>query len=194
VASFAEGFRDSQEKFHEVTGTDNPDLFEFRQRGGKMITYHGWSDQLIFPRGSIDYFKRVVAANGGLERVRGFDRLFMVPGMNHCAGGAGADNFGQSGVVPVSLDPEHDAVVGLMRWVEDGIAPDHFIATTDPQPLHAAENPINPATFTRLLCPFPEVARFKGTGDPNSAANFVCVGRESREHDRDRDHDSDDRD
>jgi hypothetical protein len=104
-------------------------------------------------------FDRVVAANGGLDRVREFDRLFIVPGMNHCAGGAGAVNFGQSGVVPVSLDPNHDAILALQRWVEEGIAPDDFIATTDPQPLHARENTTDPATFTRLLCPFPEVAR-----------------------------------
>lgn len=191
VASFAEGFRDSQEKFHRVIGTDNPNLFEFRRRGGKMITYHGWNDQLIFPRGSIDYFMRVVDANGGLEDVREFERFFMVPGMNHCAGGAGAVNFGQSGVVPVSLDPEHDAVLALQRWVEEGIAPDAFVATTDPPPLHAMENPVNPESFTRLLCPFPEVARYKGTGDPNSAANFVCVGKE-RKHDRDEGGDRDD--
>ncbi|HEX6840618.1 MAG TPA: tannase/feruloyl esterase family alpha/beta hydrolase [Stellaceae bacterium] len=190
VASFTTGFRESQEKFHEVTGTDDPDLSAFRHHGGKIITYHGWTDQLIFPRGSIDYFDRVVAANGGLQRVRDFDRLFMVPGMNHCAGGAGAVNFGQSGVTPVALDPEHDAVLALQRWVEQGVAPDSFVATTDPQPLHAAENPTNPATFTRLLCPFPEVARYTGTGDPNSAANFACVGDE-RKHGGDRDDDHD---
>jgi hypothetical protein len=193
VAGFAEGFRDSQEKFNDVIGTDDPDLTGFRAAGGKIITYHGWTDQLIFPRGSINYFDRVVAANGGLDRVRNFDRLFMVPGMNHCAGGAGAVNFGQSGVVPVSLDPEHDAVLALQRWVEEGIAPDHFTATTDPQPLHAQENPTDPATFTRLLCPFPEVARFEG-GDATSALSFVCVGPEpGRDHDRDDgdDHDHD---
>src|SRR5262249_32488522 len=54
VASFAAGFRQSQEKFHDVIGTDDPDVFDFRLRGGKIITYHGWTDQLIFPRGSLD--------------------------------------------------------------------------------------------------------------------------------------------
>jgi len=162
-------------------------LSHFRHRGGKIITYHGWTDQLIFPRGSIDSFDRVVVANGGLERVRDFDRLFMVSGMNHCAGGAGAVNFGQSGVVPVSLDPEHDAILALQRWVEEGVAPKAFIATTDPQPRHAAENPTNPATFTRLLCPFSETGRYKGSGDPNSAANFVCVGDERERHHGDND-------
>jgi hypothetical protein len=93
VASFEEFFRDSQQKFHEVIGTDDPDLSAFHRHGGKVITYHGWTDQLIFPRGSINYFQRVVDANGGLERVRQFDRLFMVPGMNHCAGGGGAGHL-----------------------------------------------------------------------------------------------------
>ena len=185
TAGFEAGFRELQEKFHDVIGTDDPDLTEFRRHGGKIITYHGWTDQLIFPRGSIDYFDRVVAANGGLDRVREFDRLFMVPGMNYCAGGDGAVNFGQSGVVPVSLDPNHDAILALQRWVEEGIAPDDFIATTDPQPLHAQENTTDPATFTRLLCPFPEVARFMG-GDPDTATSFACVNEE-RKHDHDRD-------
>ena len=152
---------------------------------GGVATATAWTDQLIFPRGSIDYFDRVVAANGGLDRVREFDRLFMVPGMKHCAGGAGAVNFGQSGVVPVSLDPNHDAILALQRWVEEGIAPDDLIATTDPQPLHARENTTNSATFTRLLCPFPEVARFMG-GDPDTATSFECVNEE-RKHDHDRD-------
>jgi Tannase and feruloyl esterase len=69
VASFAQGFAKSRQKFHQVLGTDNPNLSAFRKLGGKIITYHGWSDQLIFPGGSIDYFKHVVAANGGLEGV-----------------------------------------------------------------------------------------------------------------------------
>jgi hypothetical protein len=183
TASFETGFRQSQAKFHAVIGTDDPDLSRFRAYGGKMITYHGWADQLIFPRGSIDYFNRVVAANGGLKRVREFDRLFMVPGMNHCLGGAGAVNFGQSIVVPVSLDPEHDAILALQRWVEEGVPPDMLIATTD-QPLatHAAENPTQPAAFTRPLCPYPEEAHFRGVGDPTDAANFVCVGADHDHH------------
>ena len=170
TASFETGFRQSQAKFHAVIGTDDPDLSGFRGYGGKMITYHGWADPLIFPQGSIDYFNRVVAANGGLKRVQEFDRLFMVPGMNHCLGGARAVNFGQSLVVPVSLDPEHDAILALQRWVEEGVAPDMLIATTD-QPLatHAAENPTQPAAFTRPLCPYPAEAHYKGAGDPTNA-------------------------
>ncbi len=185
VQSFTEGFRDSQEKFHAVIGTDDPDLTVFQRRGGKIITYHGWTDPLIFPRGSIDYFRRVRAANGGPERTRDFYRLFMVPGMNHCAGGAGAVNFGQWGVVPATRDAKNDAVIALQRWVEQGTAPEDLIATTDPQPLHASENPTQPNTFTRRLCPFPQIAVYQGSGDPNSAASFVCSDnrREQEEED-----------
>jgi Tannase and feruloyl esterase len=183
TASFEQGFRESQEKFHAVIGTDNPDLSGFRAHGGKMITYHGWTDQLIFPKGSIDYFNRVVAANGGLKQVQDFDRLFMVPGMNHCAGGAGAVNFGQSGVVPISLDPEHDAILALQRWVEQGVAPDMLIATTDqPDSVHAAENLTQPLPFTRPLCPYPAEAKYKGSGDPTDAANFVCLAADQTGH------------
>ena len=79
---------------------------------------------------------------------------------------------------PVSLDPGHDAVLALQRWVEEGVAPDMLIATTD-QPLatHASENTTQPAAFTRPLCPYPEEAQYKGVGDTTDAANFVCVGR-----------------
>jgi feruloyl esterase len=67
-----------------------------------------------------DAVQQIWRANGGLARVREFERFFMVPGMNHCLGGAGAVNFGQSFVAPVSRDPEHDAVAALERWVEQG--------------------------------------------------------------------------
>ena len=83
---------------------------------------------------------------------------------------------------PVSLDPGHDAVLALQRWVEEGVAPDMLIATTD-QPLatHASENTTQPAAFTRPLCPYPEEAQYKGVGDPADAANFVCQ-RADRDH------------
>lgn len=195
VASFEHDFRTSQAKFNEVIGTDDPDLSAFRRHGGKMITYHGWTDQLIFPRGTINYYERVLARNGGLERVRDFARLFMVAGMNHCAGGAGAVNFGQSGVVPVSLDADHDAILALQSWVENGVAPRHLIATTDqPATRHAAENPTHPSQFTRVLCPFPQVARYKGFGNPDDAANFICVGGEQGRDFSDRDFDDHDHD
>lgn len=174
-ATFAAGIRESQEKFHDVIATDSADLSAFRAHGGKLLTYHGWSDPLIFPRGSIQYFERVLAANGGAKRVGEFYRLFMVPGMSHCFGGAGAVNFGQSGLVPAEPDPEHDALIALERWVESGIAPQALIASTDPQPLHAREDPTHSAAFSRPLCPYPQTAVYDGHGNPDIAASFRCA-------------------
>jgi hypothetical protein len=174
-ATFTAGIRDSERKFHDILATDAADLSAFRRHGGKLLTYHGWSDPLIFPRGSIEYFERVLAANGGPQQVAEFYRLFMVPGMNHCFGGAGAVNFGQSVLVPVSPDPEHDALVALERWVEHGIAPRELIATTDPLPLHARENPVHGAGFTRPLCPYPQAAVYDGHGNSDIAASFHCM-------------------
>jgi hypothetical protein len=169
VATFASDFVESQKKFNGVIGTDNPDLSEFQRHGGKMITYHGWTDPLIFPRGTIDYYRRVIAANQGFKHVQEFARLFMVPGMNHCSGGVGPVNFGQSGVAPVSLDKEHDAILALQAWVEHGVAPDKIIGS------HVDAS--GKVTFTRPLCPYPEEAIYTGQGDPNDAANFVCLVR-----------------
>ena len=173
VATFARDFRESQQKFNDVIGTDNPDLSEFQRHGGKMIMYHGWNDQLIFPRGTIDYYRRVIAANRGLKHVQEFARLFMVPGMNHCRGGVGPVNFGQSGVVPVSLDKEHDAILALQAWVEHGVPPDKIIGSH----VDASGN----VTFTRPLCPYPAEAVYTKHGDTNDAANFACRVRHAGE-------------
>jgi hypothetical protein len=183
LASFAAGVRTSQAKFHDVLGTDSPDLSAFRKHGGKLITYHGWTDQLIFPQGSINYWERVLRATSGHSKNPGdltksvgeFYRLFMVPGMNHCFGGAGAVNFGQSALVPTAPDPRHDVFIALQQWVEQGTAPDELVATTDPPTLHATENPTHPAGFTRLLCPFPQVAVYQAGGNPDLAASFRCA-------------------
>src|SRR5262249_54267294 len=103
------------------------------------------------------------------------------PGMNHCRGGVGAANFGQSGVVPVLLDREHDAILGLQAWVEHGGAPDKMIGS------HVDAS--GTVTFTRPLCPYPEEAVYTGHGDTNDAANFVCRVRHAGER-----FDGDDRD
>jgi Tannase and feruloyl esterase len=151
-ADFEREFRASQETFHDVIGTDDPKLEEFRKHGGKMIIWHGEADQLIFPRGTINYYTRVVAANGGAKRVDDFARLFMAPGVGHCAGGDGPN--------PVGL---FDAVVD---WVEKGVAP----AT-----IQASRRRPDGTTMTRPLCPYPTTAKWTGKGSTDDAANFVCV-------------------
>jgi len=127
-----------------LNATD-PDLKAFIAHGGKLLMYHGWTDQLIPPQNSINYYRSVP------ETLKSSVRLFMVPGMNHCAGGEGTSNF--------------DAVGAMEQWVEQKKAPERIAAS------HIANGAID---RTRPLCPYPQVAQYKGSGSTNEAANFVC--------------------
>jgi feruloyl esterase len=143
-----------------------------RRRGVKIIQYHGWNDIRIPPGNSIRYYEAVVSANGGLAKTQDFYRLFMVPGMGHCYAGAGASNFGGVGQqLPPVRDGAHDLLVALQDWVERGIAPSEFIATKyeSPDPASSA------VQFQRRLCMHPAVAKYKGSGNRNDAASFICV-------------------
>ena len=146
-------------------GSTNPDLAPFKARGGKLIQYHGWGDAAIPPQSSIDYFKSVQGRLKG--NTAGFYRLFMVPGLSHCSGGIGAIEFGQA--PSPNAGAAHDYLAALDRWVKNGIAPDSFIAT--------GAVPGDPAKtkMTHLLCPYPQQARYKGSGDIHDASNFVCA-------------------
>ncbi|WP_321396954.1 tannase/feruloyl esterase family alpha/beta hydrolase [Emcibacter sp.] len=130
------------------------DLSSFRARGGKLITYHGWTDPWLSPYNSVDYYQQV-AETMGPEKVDDFFRLFMVPGMDHCRGGPGPDRF--------------DMVDAIMKWTEEGIAPDRIIA------LGALDNG---GQRTRPLCPYPQVAVYRGEGDTDQAENFECRAAE----------------
>jgi len=129
----------------------NPDLTPFASRGGKLLMYHGWSDGLVAPRASVNYYTSVVKTMGGPAKTREWVRLFMVPGMGHCGGGEGPNTF--------------DTVTALEQWVEQGKAPDRIIAS---RVAGAA------VQRTRPLCPYPQVAAYMGTGSIDEAANFVC--------------------
>ena len=94
-AGYERLWEQSTEQFGIVIGTDNPDLTAFRDRGGKVIVWHGWADQLITPSGTIDYYDRVNAEMGGAKSTERFVRLFMAPGVAHCAGGDGPQPSGQ---------------------------------------------------------------------------------------------------
>jgi hypothetical protein len=145
----------SVEEFGAVLATDNPDLSAFRDRGGKIVLWHGWWDQLIYPEGTIDYYQRVQKHMGGAENTSKFARLFLAPGVGHCAGGAGPQPDGQ-----------FDAVV---RWVEKGDAP---------QVLNAVRRDANGAVVrTRPLCQFPLAAKYKGAGSTDDAVNFSCAAQ-----------------
>ena len=129
-----------------------PNLKPFIDRGGKLIQYHGWSDPQISPATSAQYYVRAVEASGGAARVSGSYRLFLAPGMGHCAGGEGPNTF--------------DMVSALEHWVEAGKAPDQIQAS------HATGGRVD---RTRPLCPYPQVAKYTGTGSIDDAANFRCA-------------------
>jgi len=151
--SYEQYWQQSVEEFSAVLATDNPDLAAFRDHGGKLVLWHGWSDQLIYPEGTIDYYQRVQKQMGGADNTANFARLFLAPGVGHCGGGPGPTPEGQ-----------FDAVV---KWVEQGKAPDTLNAV----------GRANGATRTRPLCPFPLVAKYTGTGSTDDAANFTCAAQ-----------------
>ncbi|MFZ0959660.1 MAG: tannase/feruloyl esterase family alpha/beta hydrolase [Terriglobia bacterium] len=155
----------ADDKFGPTLNSDDPDLRAFKARGGKLIQYHGWGDAAIPPQGSVDYFQSVQKTMG---KTRDFYRLFMVPTMSHCAGGPGATIFGNAGEPPEE-DADHDVVLALDQWVEKGVAPDRITATG-----FVDNNPAKGVAMTHPLCPYPQVAHYKGTGDTKDAANFVC--------------------
>jgi feruloyl esterase len=163
----------SDRKTAPVLSSINPDLRSFRANGGKLIQYHGWGDAAISPMSSIEYYDSVrnfldrfpdARRTGAQAPVQDFYRLFMVPGMGHCGGGVGPNRFGQGGAGG-NQDAEHSAFAALVQWVERGIAPDHIIGTGG-----EAAKPV-----TRPLCPYPQIAHYKGAGDTNDAANFDCI-------------------
>ncbi len=145
-------FRDNVAQVGPLMASDNPDLSRFRNRGGKLLMWHGFADQLIVPGGSIDYYDAVTEKmGGGYKRTQSFARLFMAPGVAHCGGGSGPQ--------PQGL---FEAVV---NWVEKGRAPE-VITASKPMPAGG--------TQTRPLCPYPTFAKWTGHGSPDDAANFVC--------------------
>ena len=140
------------------------DLSEFRDNGGKLLMYQGWNDFPLRPQRAIDYLADVKNTMGQAA-ADDFFRLFMVPGMVHCAGGPGAWDT--------------DYVEPLMAWREQGVAPDRLVAET-PEPIEMQHLAPDDAVaqerrFTRPLCPYPALARYRGDGDQNDEANFDCA-------------------
>jgi feruloyl esterase len=136
-------------KVGDIVNAVNPDLKAFKARGGKLLMYHGWNDPAISPGNAIDYYTSVQKKMGGKQD--DFIRLFMVPGMGHCSGGEGPSQI--------------NWMAALERWREGNTAPDR---------INASRLAGNRVDMTRPLCPYPQVAVYKGVGSTNDAENFAC--------------------
>lgn len=135
----------------------DPDLKAFRARGGKIVMYFGWADPALNPNMGVDYYEAVQKAN---PEAADFFRLFMAPGMWHCGGGLGPDLF--------------DPVTAVIDWVEAGRAPDQLLAEQRDKAGGERSSWTGALQRSRPLCPYPQVARHDGRGDPNRAASFTC--------------------
>ncbi len=160
--SYDRDFLPALAKLGPAIDATDPNLVPLEQHGSKLIVYHGWNDPSVPPLNSVNYYESVILALGGtkdreaaIRETQAFFRLFMVPGMDHCTGGPGTDRF--------------DMLPVLESWVEKGVAPDRVVAS------HMTGGKVD---RTRPLCPYPQVAVYKGNGSTDDAANFVCRARQ----------------
>jgi len=167
--------RDYKRLSGSLDDSSNTDLRKFKAAGGKLIVYQGLNDPEVPPRATIDYYETVERTMGGRAATQDFFRLYALPGMDHCMFGDGAFAV--------------DWLSALEAWVEQGQAPARLIAShvnvddlsygrpADVQRIErrVTEFPLDPATvqFSRPVYPYPTRIRYKGSGDPNDAANFV---------------------
>ncbi len=132
-----------------ILNATDTDLGPYRDRGGKIIYWTGWSDLALAPVGTIDYYEQLEA---GDPTARDYARLYMLPGVLHCAGGPGPDKV--------------DWIEAIRAWVEEGRAPERLVAS--------AIDATGSTTLTRPVCPYPQAAVYDGSGDPNDEASFTC--------------------
>ena len=160
------GLKAANEKTAQALNATDSNLNAFKARGGKLILYHGWNDPAITALNTVNYYDAVTKAMGKKD-LDSFVRLYMAPGVQHCDGGPGPDSFGQTGKLDFD-DPSHSVGAALEQWVEKGTAPGSIVASK------YEGNDRAHAKMTRPLCHYPEAAKYKGSGDTNDAANFVC--------------------
>lgn len=153
-----------------MTPPDARNLNDVRSRGAKMIVYHGVSDPIFSVADTERWYRGVDRSSGG--RADDFARLYTVPGMGHCSGGPATDQF--------------DPLTPLVAWVERGVEPEALVAQARGAGNPGGANAEVPASWsparTRPLCPYPQVARYKGRGDVESAASWKCTGPDGRGH------------
>src|SRR5262245_51485993 len=160
LGGYSQVAQDGSRNIADVTDTFGP-LDTFKQHGGKLLTFVGGNDQLIFPRGVINYYRlmasrysRHPASRSDFENLQTFYRFFLAPGVGHCGGGAGPS--------PVN------AFAALVNWVENGVPPQSLLAS--------GGSAAPPTGRTRPLCPYPQTAIYNGAGDINNASSFHCGG------------------
>jgi feruloyl esterase len=155
----------AQQKVGQALNPNNADLSGFAKRGGKLIVYHGWADDMVPSQTSVDYYDRVTA-HVGAPTVAKFYRLFMIPGMWHCSSGPDVlFHSDQAAAVPLTSD--RDMLTALEQWVEHGRAPNNFgtsLLTKDGN-----------VESTHLICAYPKVAKYQGPGDIDDARSWKCL-------------------
>jgi feruloyl esterase len=193
---FSSVYADVKRALTPITAAPSPDLGAFVARGGKIIQYHGWNDSVVPPDGSIGYHYALtqweklkhlkdhpfdvhignldvqgLAAGGNAfgDRVREYHRLFMLPATGHCGGSTGPSSIGGGAPEPPKAfrNADHHTVSAVIRWVEEGVAPEKIIASR----FDSAGNP----TRQRPVCPYPAQAVYNGSGNVDAAASFSCV-------------------
>jgi feruloyl esterase len=143
------------ERTGAVLDANDPNLKPFKDKGGKLIMYQAWNENSTPPGYIQEYYRNVEKAMGGRSQTQDFARLFMVAGTGGCPGLFNSEEF--------------KALEAVQNWVEKGIAPDTILVS------HINKGKVE---RTRPACAYPKVARYKGSGDPNSAANFSCVDQD----------------
>jgi Tannase and feruloyl esterase len=165
IASF--DFDKDPARLRAAVGPDldvQPNLRHFFDRGGKLILWHGWADAAIVPEATLEFYQAVLRASG--DRAKDSMRLFMVPGLQHCFGGAGPTNFGQTGVPSPSETPERNISAALQAWVEKGRVPERVVVRKEVTATQAASE--------RLLCSWPARAELQPGGDPEKSFSYKC--------------------
>jgi len=135
--------------YDPVAPHTDPDMSAFHKAGGKLIVYHGWADGTVSPLTSVDFYSEVAQKEGGMDKLKDWYRMYMVPGMFHCRGGGVPDQF--------------DMLSNIVAWVERNQAPESILAR---------QMDGEKVVRSRPLYPYPTVARYSGTGDVNEAANW----------------------
>ncbi|MCE7796497.1 tannase/feruloyl esterase family alpha/beta hydrolase [Sphingobium sufflavum] len=147
-----------------------PDLGRFFARGGKVILYHGWADQLLPAQGTIDFHRDILRQSG--PKAAGQTRFFLAPGMQHCAGGPGPNSFGQGGAALRDATPDRSLAAALTAWVEKGRSPDSVIAGWNGGSMAPTAVQAKPKEW--LLCALPKQAVLRPGANPDVAASYEC--------------------